>query len=326
MRVAIVGCGRIAHELEGDELRYKPCTHLGALKYLQSRDRKLELIGFCDAAPERAVAAAQFMRADGSFITTDYREIIKMRPDMLVMAASTSAHFQILHSAIAAGISRIVAEKPVVASASHASRLRRVIKESNVVVLPNYERRYHAKYVALKAMVQNEKLSASYRAFFAAGGKSLYADRQSGDEGVLLHDTTHLVDLVQFIFGKVVRFKVIAEERKHLLYMQHHNGAEGVVETSLGTGAFHLELQVMRQTERITVGNGFTLREKIVPSPHYKRLRGYAPSVRIADTAMTVAKNPFIRLYREALYGKPNNEHFFEALSNTEMLVSRRSR
>lgn len=324
MRVAIVGCGRIAHELEADTLRYKPCTHLGAVKHLQRRDRKLKLIGFCDAAPERAVSAARFMRADGAMVTSDYREILDLKPDLLIIAASTAIHNKVLLAAIAAGIKRIVAEKPLVTAAAEVSRLRQAIQISRSVILPNYERRYHDKYIALQRLILNENKSPSYRAFFAAGGSSLYADKKSGDEGVLLHDTTHLVDLAQFLFGPVAEHRAIAGVRKHLLYLRHGNGSEGIVETSLGVGAFHLELQVMRQSERITIGNGFTQREKIIASPHYRRLRGYAPAIRTNDKPMTVAKNPFIRLYREALYGKPDNRHFFEALANVEMLIKQR--
>ncbi|AFM11244.1 Gfo/Idh/MocA family protein [Turneriella parva] len=326
MRVAIVGCGRIAHELESDALRYKPCTHLGALKNLQRRDRSLQVIGFCDAAPERAVSAAGFMRADGARVTTDYKEILDLEPELLIIAASTAIHHKILLAAIAAGVNRIVAEKPLVTTKAEVSQLRRAIQSSKSVILPNYERRYHDKYIALQRLIQNERRSPAYRAFFAAGGSSLYADKKSSDEGVLLHDTTHLVDLAQFLFGTVTAHRVIAGERRHLLYLKHKNGSEGIVETSLGVGAFHLELQVMRQNERITVGNGFTQREKIVASPHYRRLRGYAPARRTNDKPMTVAINPFMRLYREALYGKPDNGHFFDALANVEMLYARRSR
>lgn len=324
MRVALIGCGRIAYELERDALRYKPCTHLGALRHFQKRDAALNLTGFCDIDPERAIAAATFMRADGAMITTDYREIIAQQPDLLVIASSTAAHHKVLATAIKAGVKRIVAEKPLVFSAAEARNLQQVAESGNSIVLPNYERRYHEKYIAFRREQQNAKKGSQYRAFFAAGGASLYADKNTGDEGVLLHDTTHLVDLVQFIFGRITGHRIIEAKRRHVIYLSHESGAEGVIETSLGVGAFHLELQVMTQNERKTVGNGFTLREKIVASPHYRKLRGYAPAIRAIDKPMTTAKNPFLRLYDQALYGKPDNTHFFEALENVLLLSKQR--
>jgi len=324
MRVALIGCGRIAYELERDALRYKPCTHLGALRYFQKRDTGLKLTGFCDTNPERAITAAAFMRADGAIITTDYREIIAQQPDLLVIASSTAAHHKALAAAIKAGVKRIVAEKPLVFSAAEARALKLVAESGKSIVLPNYERRYHEKYISLRREQQNVKKGDPYRAFFAAGGASLYPDTKTGDEGVLLHDTTHLVDLVQFIFGRITGHRIIAEKRRHVIYLTHESGSEGVIETSLGVGAFHLELQVMKQDERKTIGNGFTLREKIVASPHYRRLRGYAPAIRTIDKPMTTAKNPFLRLYDQALYGKPDNAHFFEALENVLLLSKQR--
>jgi predicted dehydrogenase len=323
LRVAIVGCGRIAYELENDPLRYKPCTHLGALRYWKGRDKKLEFIGFCDISPERAVRAGAYMRADNAIITMDFRDILAASPDLLVITSSTDSHYAILQAALAKGISRIISEKPVAFSAKESKQLRASVKKSTSIILPNYERRYHPKYLNLRKRIHNEKRSHSYRAFFAAGGASLYANARGQDEGVLLHDTTHLLDLVQFMFGKIKRFQISAGDRKHVLFLEHENGSIGTLETSLRIGVFHLELEVHLKNERIIMGNGFTSREKITASPHYKNLKGYSAPERISDAPLLVTSNPFVQLYREALYGRPTNEHFFEALQNIEILTAR---
>ncbi len=320
LRVAVIGCGRIAFELENDPLRYKPCTHLGALRYWQTRDKTIRLTGFCDTIPERAIRAAKYMRADGASITTDFKDILATKPDLLVIASSTDSHFTILQSAVRAEIPRIVAEKPVAFSAREAQKLLRLLQGTKTRILPNYERRYHPKYLKLRHMIQREEKVRSYRALFAAGGRSLYADGARHDEGVLLHDTTHLLDLVQFLFGKIKNFRASANDRRHVLFLEHENGSAGTLETALGIGAFHLELEVHLKKERIIAGNGFVSREKIVASPHYKKLKGYAAPERTADAPFPVAKNPFVQLYREALYGQVDNAHFTEALENVRIL------
>lgn len=317
-KVAVVGCGRIAWTLEDDPLRYKPCTHLGALRYWQRR-RGIKIAALCDSDLRQAHDAGFFLGAKDVLLTSDYEEVIRPKPDVLVIAASTAAHFEILTAALEAGIRRIVVEKPVTFSLAEAKKLQKQIARSRSVVLPNYERRYHPKYLKLK-----ERLSGapSYRGFFAAGGKSLYADKKRGDEGVLLHDTTHLLDLAQFFFGAVRRFEAIAGERRHVLYLEHEAGASGVLETALGVGAFHLELEIHTAQERISVGNGFLETEVIRSSPHYKNLKSYAAPKRIADAKFSAAKNPFVKLYEHALFGKPDNAHFMEALHNVEILRS----
>lgn len=320
--IAVIGCGRIAWLLENDPLRYKPCTHLGAIKNWQKKDRNIHITALCDTEISRAKGAAEFMPATEALITTQPGEALATKPDLLVIAASTAAHFPLLKAAITAGIRRIVIEKPVAFSAAEARNLRKLLQKNQSTILPNYERRYHPKYIRLKAQLAKEKRPGSYRGFFAAGGRSLYADKRLGDEGVLLHDTTHLVDLAQFLYGPVKSHRVIAGKRRHFVHLEHLNGAEGVIETALGIGAFHLELELHLSKERIIVGNGFLARERIAASPHYKALRSFAPPVRSADKKFPLAQNPFVAFYREAIYGKPTNAHFLEALDNVRILGS----
>lgn len=320
--IAVIGCGRIAWKLEHDPLRYKPCTHLGALRYWLKRNKRLRIVSLCDSDTHNATAAATFLGAHAALVTADFREVIAQKPDLLVVAASTGAHFEILAAALKGNIPRIVAEKPVVFSADEAKTLRRLLKKSRSVVLPNYERRYHPKYLKLRKQIGGK--AHSYRGFFAAGGRSLYARAKTGDEGVLLHDTTHLLDLAQFFFGDIRRYNQVAGKRKHVIYLEHTNGSIGTIETALGIGAFHLELEIHTAKERLIVGNGFLERQPIRESPHYKNLRSYGVPARVPDAAFTVLQNPFVKLYEYALSTKADNTHFLEALKNAEILGAAR--
>lgn len=348
IKVALAGCGRIAFLLEKDPLRYKPCTHLGALRYFAQRDKQLLPVAFCDADLTRAQAAAEFMvhgrtevlrardggsktmlhggtevlRTGPALVTQSFSELLQKAPDLLVIAASTAAHFSMLSAALRARVPRIILEKPVAFSLQQARTLRQLARNTRSVILPNYERRYHSKYIRLKQQIARHSKQPSYRGFFAAGGKSLYATK-GGDEGVLLHDTTHLLDLAQYLFGPVKKYSVVAEKKRHVLHLEHAGGAAGLIETNLGIGVFHLELEVRLPDRRITIGNGFQTTEKITSSRHYRSLKSYSEPQRSSDTIFPVAKNPFVQLYREALYGTPDNRHFLEALDNIEMLSAR---
>lgn len=339
MRIAIAGCGRIAFTLEKDPLRYKPCTHLGALRYLAARDRKLHMVGFCDTDLRQAQGAAEFMASD-ALITHRFTDLLRTKPDLLVIAASTAAHFPLLRAALAAKIPRIVIEKPVAFSANEAKLLRTLAGKSKSAIWPNYERRYHPKYIRLKQQIADAGQALSYRGFFAAGssrrvasdrsgheravtGAGLYATK-NGDEGVLLHDTTHLLDVAQYLFGPVEKHTVVAQNNRHVLHLEHAGGATGMIETNLGIGVFHLELEVRLPDRRITVGNGFTSTEKIGASRYYRALKSYTEPKRTRDARFPVTKNPFVQLYREALYGRPDNAHFYEALDNVVLLDKQR--
>lgn len=319
LKVALAGCGRIAFLLEQDPLRYKPCTHLGALRYWAGRDKRVLPVAFCDPDRARAQAARQFLSVPHAVVTDRFAELLLTKPELLIIAASTAAHFDLLAKALKAGVPRIVVEKPVTFSAQEAGKLRQMVLQSDSVILPNYERRYHPKYLRLKKSIAVAGKAATYRGFFSAGGKGLYADKK-GDEGVLLHDTTHLLDLAQYLFGPVQKHTVVAGKKCHVLHLEHAGGAVGLIETHLGIGVFHLELEVRLADRRVTVGNGYETTEKIAASRHYRSLKAYNAPQRSADAAFAVSKNPFVQLYREALYGTPDNAHLFEALENVLLL------
>ncbi|GAB4424530.1 MAG: Gfo/Idh/MocA family oxidoreductase [Turneriella sp.] len=323
IRVAIAGCGRIAFLLEQDPLRYKPCTHLGALRVLAQKDRKIKPVAFFDPNRSRARAAAAFLGAAEDTVMDSYAGLLAHKPDLLIIAASTAGHFDLLTGALRAKVPRIVIEKPVAYSASEAQKLRRLVLRHKSLVMPNYERRYHPKYIRLKQQIATAAQPPFYRGFFAAGGVSLYATND-GDEGVLLHDTTHLVDLAQFLFGAVKKHSAVAGKRRHVLHLEHAGGAAGLIETNLDIGVFHLELEIRLSDRRITVGNGFQTTERIAASRYYRNLKSYSEPQRAADARIPVAKNPFVQLYREALYGKPDNAHFLEALDNVILLDGQR--
>ncbi|MCS6971745.1 MAG: Gfo/Idh/MocA family oxidoreductase [Turneriella sp.] len=319
-RVALVGCGRIAFLLERDPLRYKPCTHLGALRLIRQNDPGIQVVGFADPYLERAQAAKKFYGDPNALATTNFMELLDTQPDVVAIAAPTDAHFALTAQALRAGVPRIVLEKPVVSSLEEVERLQQLVRNGNSLILPNYERRYLPKYQRLKKLIQHNGPTC-YRGFFAAGGKDLYPNKKN--EGVLLHDTTHLVDLVQFLFGKIRTSKILAAKNRHLLWLEHTDGSAGTIETVLNLRVFHLELEIRLKNRRLVVGNGFIEEAKIVASRHYQGLRGYGIPVRKHDTPPALNQNPFIRLYRTALYGRPDNRHFYQALDNVALLLVR---
>ncbi|MBV6494647.1 MAG: Inositol 2-dehydrogenase/D-chiro-inositol 3-dehydrogenase [Turneriella sp.] len=302
--------------LEKDTLRYKPCTHLGALFYWQKK-QKAQITTLCDTQIEYAKAAAKFFSLKNVEFLNNPERVIQTKPDFLVIATNTPSHYDLLTQALYAKIPRIVVEKPVAWSVREAKLLRKKIAKSTSVILPNYERRYHPKYIALQKKIAHAR---TYRGLFAAGGKSLYIDKKTGDEGVLLHDTTHLLDLAQFFFGSITGVEKILKKNQHILYLEHATGISGVIETVLNVGAFHLELEIFTAEKKIRVGNGFLETEEIRLSKHYKNFKSYDLPKLVLDSRMPYASNPFIKLYESALLGTPTNAHFFDALQNVELL------
>ena len=178
IKTAIIGCGRIGFSLEEDPLRYKPCTHLGAVKKL-SKKHNLKLISSCDIDITRAEYAIEFLGrkvAGEAAVTDDYRRVIKQSPELLIIAASTDVHYEILKQAFNAGIPKVIVEKPVAETKTQARKLLQAFENAKSKVWVNYERRYADKYISLRKDILKEKYGRvlSYRGFFSSAASRFF--------------------------------------------------------------------------------------------------------------------------------------------------------
>lgn len=342
IKVSIIGTGRIGFLLENDPLRYKPCTHLGAVEYHRKSNKKLEWDLLCDINEERLQTAANYLAPENKksakkfSITQDYREVIANQPDILIIAADSAVHYPMVMDAIEAKIPRIVIEKPITTSKKQAARISKAAKKSNSKIWVNYERRYHPKYVKLKESLNAKKelgMPIYYRGWFASTNPHLTLQSEE-NEGALLHDTTHLLDLSQFLFGKVLAYqsyftkngekkaKAQAGYPAHRLFLEHaaFNGISGEIVTTSRNSFFHFELEIIMEYGRIRVGNGFMQKEINQKSPYYKNFTSLSKPTWIPDPAMTASKNPFVGLYADVIKGRHDVSFFQDACENIALL------
>ena len=335
MKTSIAGTGRIAWSLELDDLRYKPCTHIGALCALAQKGETVEWAGLCDTNPEKSHGAYEFIQSQTKqkidpVVTADYREIIEDHPDLLVIACDTQAHFEILQMAIQRGIPRIVTEKPIVLTPEEAFELEKIAAKGKSMIWVNYERRYHPKYRKIRSWVQDDPIygkALHYRGWLGSNLENLY--RHERGEGVLLHDTTHLLDLAFFIFGKGKTRQISPGKRKNCSLIEITHGHDpqnllfGEILTTIKTPAFHFEIEILFEKARIRCGNGFLHIEKIQESPYYEGFRSLSPPEIVPDKKMVFKDNPFIRLYSDVFMEYQPEEIIHQACANIIALTSK---
>lgn len=328
MKVSIAGTGRIAWSLELDKLRYKPCTHIGALCALAQKNKKIEWAGLCDTNHEKSQGAYEYIQSQtlkpiNPQITTDYREIIQKNPDLFVIAADTDIHFKMLEAAIKQGIPRIVVEKPIVLTVKEANKLEKIASGKKSRIWVNYERRYHPKYEQVRSWIHENQIYGKalyYHGWLSTNLKNLHRHKEG--EGVLLHDTTHLLDLAFFLFGPGKTRQISSRQRKesHLLEITHQNSGPsplfGEILTTICTPAFHIEIEIIFEKARIRCGNGFLHIEKVKQSPYYEGFQSLEKPQIIPDKKMVFKDNPFIRLYSNVFNGSPPENMTHEACAN----------
>ncbi len=190
---AVAGLGRIGSSLEKDALREKPCTHTGAI----AGNPDCVLSAGCDIKPE---ARERFLEDWGHLspkpeVFDSVDELLEDAvPQILVAATYPESHYRIVKKAAAAGVPVIVCEKPLADTLRAARKIAALHRRGAATVLVNHERRYSSDYLAVRQAVSEKR----YGRLISVRG-TLYFGRTARHKDVLLHDGTHLVDIINFL-------------------------------------------------------------------------------------------------------------------------------
>ena len=176
---AVVGLGRIGFSLGMDAKREQPASHTMALM----ANRSIEIIAGADCDVHRADEWKSFMeskrRAPAVFYST--KELYgSVHPDIVVVAVNEASHLGECLDAIQSRPSLVILEKPVALDTAEAMKIRAAASEFSVPVMVNHERRFSADYIAARVYAPQFEKDGSYS---------------------LIHDGTHLVDIVRFLLG-----------------------------------------------------------------------------------------------------------------------------
>jgi predicted dehydrogenase len=184
MRALVVGCGRIgaAWDSPGDSM---VMTHAHAY----SRHPRIGALAFVDLDPEAARRAAETW--GGKAFTDLETAIAEYRPDLASVCVPDEAHHEALDRLIGCGARLILAEKPLTTRLEDSAGVVRKARERGVLVNVNYGRRFDPEVAALRAAIRRGDHGRPLNAvaYYTKG---------------LLHNGSHLVDLLRHLFGEVV--------------------------------------------------------------------------------------------------------------------------
>lgn len=305
---ALIGCGRIGFILEDDPLRRKPCTHFGG-----ATSAGIKISSACDIDPQRLALFRERTGLPESSCHTDYRELLqKERPDLVIIATWTESHAEIALASIKAGARVVVLEKPVSFSLKLAREIADTAEQYGCTVFVNHERRFDSRYIRVREMLQKEEIGRvlTVNARILTGG---YRGKSLPEEGggPLLHDGTHLVDILRFFFGdfssvkgEFTRFnRDYGYEDYASAWLKTDSGINTFLEAGGGRRYFLFEVEIWGTEGKIVIGNGYNRLYKNVSSQYYSGFRDLEekpfPKFR--------ANNCFTELYKSvklALCGK----------------------
>lgn len=297
--VALIGCGRIGFLLENDPLRYKPCTHYGG-----TMAAKLTITHACDINQERLHLFSKIAGIPLSNCYTDYHTLLRQeKPDCVIIASWTNTHAPIGIAAACNGAKVIVCEKPIATDIKQAKALLDACNKHNTTLIINHERRYDYRYNFVKKLITSNEIGniSSVHGFVFTPSKVHQPDSGGGP---LLHDGTHLIDIIHYLFGDIKQVHGYTQRySENSLYEDYaiaHCITTSGVHVTLEAGShrdyFMFELQILGTRGKIVIGNGYLHLYKPAKSKLYTGFKDLTPK------SITPKGKPdyFVRLYKEA--------------------------
>ncbi len=138
LRCAVIGVGYLGR------------FHAQKYKALADGSSNVELVGVCDASPERSAQIADELKTR-SF--TNYRELIG-QVDAVTVAASTRTHFEIAKFFLENGV-HVHVEKPMTATIAEGEELVRIAREKNLKLQVGHVERFNAALTSAKEKLKN---------------------------------------------------------------------------------------------------------------------------------------------------------------------------
>ncbi|MEM1127332.1 MAG: Gfo/Idh/MocA family oxidoreductase [Bacteroidota bacterium] len=188
LRVALIGCGRIAQ-----------ITHLHTLEHLES----VQLVGLADPDLQRRTEAAD--RVPYATPYADYRRLLD-EPDVhaVVVAVPTGLHAQVAIDAFEAG-KHVFLEKPLAATVADGARIADAWRQAGTTGMIGYAFRHNPRYLEARALIEAGAIGAPVggTSVFTSAPRELPAWKQqvATGGGVLLDLASHHADLAAYLFG-----------------------------------------------------------------------------------------------------------------------------
>ena len=263
LRLALIGAGRIANR-----------KHMEAL--LENSDM-IELVGVCDLIEDKAMAfSKKYADRFGSKpeISTSADDFFKRDDiDAVAIATSSGTHYDLAMRALESG-KHVLVEKPMALSTKHMDRMIDLSRRKNLKLAVSFQNRFNPPIIELRKKVDDGSFG---RIFYGVASirwnrnedyykQADWRGKWRSDGGVLMNQSTHNIDLLQWMLGgnveEVVGFvenfnhPYIEAEDFGSAIVKFKNGAVGIIEGTSVVYPKNLEETLSLFGERGTVKIG----------------------------------------------------------------------
>ncbi|MBR0496660.1 MAG: Gfo/Idh/MocA family oxidoreductase [Treponema sp.] len=202
---AIVGTGRIGFSLGFDKKREQPASHTMALL----KNKRIKLIAAADSNEENLENWRKYVRKhngkkDFTLVFPTSKELYENVTclDIITVAVNEDNHLEECLKAIEYKPRLVILEKPVALNSEEAEKIRAKAIECGVPVMVNHERRFAKDYLSVVSLIDKIGDIQSVTGELDSGLRIYGEEFEKDGTYSLLHDGTHLVDILQFLLGK----------------------------------------------------------------------------------------------------------------------------
>lgn len=226
LRVAVIGCGRIAQD------------HLQAYQRLE----QAEIVAVADVVEHQAASIAEQFSCEGF---ADYRRMLeKVLPDAVSICTPPSSHAEIALEVLARGI-HVLCEKPFATTSSDARKMVASASDARRVLMMASKFRFTDDIVRAKGIVESGILGrvVLFENVFCSRvdmRQRWNSRRDVAGGGVLFDNGSHSVDIARYLLGPVVsvqaqhgmQIQPLEVEDTSLVLLQMADGAMGTLDLS----------------------------------------------------------------------------------------------
>lgn len=276
---AIIGTGRIGFSLGFDKKREQPASHTMAL----FNNKRINLIAAADKNSENLARWQLYAKKRKSlalaFSSSDelYKNVTCL--DIITVAVNEENHLEECLKAISQKPKLVILEKPVALNSEEAEKILEASKSTKIPVMVNHERRFSKDYLLAKSLIPKIGEIQSVVAELDSGLRIYAPEFEKDGTYSLIHDGTHLVDIVNFLLSDYFDDKnhlknpilagICKDDKNIVRNFTANYHTEKIPEIQIKMSGrskfFEFKIEILGTLGKIVVGNGihgFFLREE----------------------------------------------------------------
>ena len=253
IRIAVIGCGRIAK------------SHFGAI---EAHSDELELCAVCDTNSERLQVHTERYKVPGYLSLKELLE--DAHPDLIALCTPSGSHPQQAVLAAEYGV-HVMTEKPMATRWQDGVRMVRACDEAGVRLFVVKQNRRNTTLQLLKRAVNEKRFGRIHMVhlsvFWTRPQEYYDQDKWRGtwefDGGALMNQASHYVDLLDWLIGPVQHVQAMVSTTRDIevedtavMNVRWRNGALGSMSVTMLTYPKNLEGSITILGERGSVRVG----------------------------------------------------------------------